>query len=168
MKTYVISAFPGCGKSYCFKKYGDKFKILDSDSNKFSWTTDGEGITVRNKDFPNNYIKHIKDNIGKVDIIFVNSHKEVREALSENNIDAILIYPYRHCKTQWLTRFKLRGDGEKFIKFLSDNWYNFLSELENDKNGFLHVRLDENEYIDLEFLNSLFEKISITTVFANK
>ena len=32
----------------------------------------------RNPEFPDNYIQPIKENIGKVDYIFVSSHKEVR------------------------------------------------------------------------------------------
>jgi hypothetical protein len=35
--TFVISAFPACGKSYCFNNYNDNYlKILDSDSSEFS------------------------------------------------------------------------------------------------------------------------------------
>ena len=82
-KTMVIAAFPGTGKSFCTKNEGEKFEgILDSDSSNYSWIKDsnGQNTTERNPDFPNNYITHIKENIGKVDIIFVSSHKEVREA----------------------------------------------------------------------------------------
>lgn len=39
MKTVVISAYPCCGKSYCFEKLGKKYIILDSDFSKFSWKT---------------------------------------------------------------------------------------------------------------------------------
>lgn len=85
-KTYVISAFPAYGKSYCFKKYQDKFTILDSDSSEFSWIKDrnGNNTKERNANFPQNYITHIKNNIGKVDIIFVSSHETVRKALFDS------------------------------------------------------------------------------------
>ena len=39
-----------------------------------------EKIKERNPNFPNNYIEHIKENIGKVDYIFVSSHLVVRQA----------------------------------------------------------------------------------------
>ena len=80
-KTVVISAYPCCGKSYAYEHYKDKYSMLDSDSSKFSWKTekvalpdmqDGckwEERKVRNPEFPDNYIAHIKENIGKVDII---------------------------------------------------------------------------------------------------
>ena len=38
MDTKIISAFPACGKTYAFKKLNENgYKILDSDSSKFSW-----------------------------------------------------------------------------------------------------------------------------------
>lgn len=131
--TFVISAFPGCGKSYCFNHYnGEDLKILDSDSSQFSWIKDenGNNTKERNPEFPDNYIRHIKENIGKVDIIFVSSHKIVRDALLENNIRTILIYPYKHCKDEWIERFRKRGNNEKFITFISDNWDNFIDEMD--------------------------------------
>jgi hypothetical protein len=75
--TKVISAFPGCGKTHLFKTHKNKI-ILDSDSSTFD-----------KKYFPQNYIKHIKENIGKVDIILVSSHSDVRSALVNENIDFI-------------------------------------------------------------------------------
>lgn len=167
--TFVISAFPGCGKSYCFNHYnGNDIKILDSDSSQFSWIKDSKGNNTkeRNPDFPNNYIKHIKDNIGKVDIIFVSSHKIVRDALFDNDISTILIYPYKHCKDEYIKRFRGRGNDEKFIKFISDNWDNFIDEMDTidcekgkyeSSNGFIYYKiikkkLDNNQYIDSKYL----------------
>lgn len=171
MNTFVISAFPACGKSYCFNNISRKdIKILDSDSSQYSWIKDknGNNTTERNPDFPNNYIKHIKENIGKVDIIFVSSHEVVRNALLENNIRFILIYPYKHCKDEWIKRFKNRGNDEKFIKFISNNWDNFIEDMDSidceqgkhTVGGFIYhklrkERLDSNQFIDSKYLYSL-------------
>lgn len=125
--TRVISAFPATGKSYFTKN--TSLKVLDSDSSNFSWVINEDGTKIRNPNFPKNYIEHIKQNLGKVDIIFVSSHKEVRDALVENNIDFLLIYPNFYLKEQYLERFKTRGNDEKFIKFIDENWDNFLHEL---------------------------------------
>ena len=135
INTKVISAFPACGKTYCFKNKQECFKgILDSDSSEFSWIKDenGDNTKERNPDFPNNYIQHIKDNIGKVEIIFVSSHKEVRDALKENNIEYTLIYPDISYKEDWLWRFERRGNDESFIKFISDNWDSFIKDMDNE------------------------------------
>ena len=133
--TKIISAFPGTGKTYCFNKYkNSNIKILDSDSSEFSWIKDenGKNTNERNPDFPNNYIKHIKENIGKVDIIFVSSHDVVRNALRENNIKYILVYPCISYKEEYIHRYTERGNDEKFIKFINENFENFIEDIEKE------------------------------------
>ena len=160
MYAKIISAFPACGKSTYYKNWsqyspenvwrsknngeqvyrvyeptvpvGDK--ILDSDSSLFSWIYDENGnkTDVRNPDFPNNYIQHIKEHLETEDIIFVSSHKVVRDALRENNINYTLIYPDRELKDEWLYRCKNRGNSEVFIKFINDNWDTFIDEMESE------------------------------------
>lgn len=155
MSTFVISAFPACGKSYCYNNYQDKFSMLDSDSSEFSWIRDSEGNNTkeRNPDFPSNYIKHIKDNIGKVDVIFVSSHEVVRKALVGNNINTIIVYPDKDMKDEWIRRFKERGNNDGFISFISKNWDNFIDDIQNEDSKFLKQRLnEENSYLDLDFL----------------
>ena len=109
--TKIYSVFPACGKTYLCEHQEDyDLKILDSDSSKFSWIytdkdewgDDLEGFRrIRNPDFPNNYIKHIKDNIGKYDCIFVSSHASVREAFDKEGIDFTVVYPKQSCKAEW-------------------------------------------------------------------
>jgi hypothetical protein len=162
MKTFVISAFPGCGKSYCYKNYQEYFSMLDSDSSQFSWIKDekGNNTNERNPEFPENYIEHIKKNIGKVDIIFVSSHTTVREALKKNGIKVILVYPSRGMKDEWIRRFRERGNDERFIDFISSNWDNFISDMK-EETEFLHYELsNEKAYINLGFLCELFEDTS--------
>ena len=170
--TFIISAFPACGKSYCYNHYQDKLSMLDSDSSNFSWVKDSEGnnTTVRHPEFPNNYIKHIKDNIGKVDVIFVSSHDIVRKALKDNNIKTVIVYPNKILKETWITRFKERGNNEGFINFISKNWDNFIDEIDNEDYGFLKQRLSkENSYIDLNFLYSTIDNSmgNLTCLWAN-
>lgn len=128
MKTVIVSAFPACGKSYVYKNQS-RYEVtcLDSDSSEFSWIKDSEGknTSERNHDFPDNYIQHIKDNIGKVDIIFVSSHDAVIDALEENELAYVKVVPCYECKAEWVGRFWLRGNDSNFIKFISDNWYDF-------------------------------------------
>ncbi len=133
-ETLLLSAFPGTGKSYLFKNNKD-LKILDSDSSKFD-----------KKDFPENYIKHIKDNIGKADIICISSHEEVRKALVKNNLDFTLAYPDIKLKDEYLERYKERGSDEKFIKLLSDNWDGWIKDLEKQK-GCKNIKLKKGEYL---------------------
>ena len=164
--TKVIAAFPACGKTYCFDRNED-YIILDSDSSKFSWMIeevedpcyafiDNGTITpvihknkVRNPDFPKNYIEHIKENIGKVDYIFVSTHEDVRNALTEAGIDFILVFPEQSLRDEWVGRCFNRGSGEKFCQLISDKWDDWILQMEFDvvTNNRKHYRLKHGEYL---------------------
>lgn len=150
-KTLVISAFPCCGKSYAYKNYQDQFSMLDSDSSEYSWIKDKNGFNtnVRNPEFLKNYIQHIKDNLGKVDIIFVSSHEVVRDALRSEDIQFITVYPEKHEKVEWVRRMYRRGDSEGFIDFIVNNWDEFMIDIEYpDSRGLFTFRLSKTEYLD--------------------
>lgn len=134
--TLLCAAFPGTGKTTMFNKFADGEKIiLDSDSSKFS------------KDhFPHNYLQHIKNNIGKVDIIFISSHKEVREMLVANNLPFTLIYPDKSLKDEYLARYKDRGNSSQFIELVEKNWDIWIEECENQK-GCKHIVLPSMIFI---------------------
>jgi len=158
--TIVVSAFPACGKSYMFNNYNDKpFTMLDSDSSQFSWVKYENGINTkeRDSDFPNNYIKHIKDNMGKVDVIFVSSHDIVRKALNENKINFFMVYPDKSMKEEWIKRFRERGNDENFIAFISNNWDNFIDKIENEEKCLKERLSFDNPYIDNKYLADCFD-----------
>lgn len=134
INTMVISAFPGCGKSHYFRNNSDKI-VLDSDSSTFD-----------KSDFPRNYIQHIKSNLGMADIIMVSSHKEVRDALVENEIEFTLVYPESDIKEDYIQRYIDRGSPESFIKLLNNNWENWISELE-EQTGCDKVKLKKGQYL---------------------
>ena len=166
-ETIVISAFPACGKSYMCKNFNGKpYTMLDSDSSKFSWIYDENGnkTDVRNPNFIEDYINHIKENIGKVDVIFVSSHKEVRKALLDNNIDHSIILPGLEMKDEMLRRMKERGNDEKFIKFQSDHYEEFIKEIYNDLETYVdnHILLillsDRFPYINNSMISAIFQK----------
>ena len=163
-KTVVISAYPCCGKSYAYEHYKDKYSMLDSDSSKFSWKTekvalpdmqDGckwEERKVRNPEFPDNYIAHIKENIGKVDIIFVSSHIQVRKALEEARIRYCTVYPKENMLNEWVGRMYRRGSDEKFIKFQIQHWNEFMHNIMFEPYGFGISRHGNNEFLDIDLL----------------
>lgn len=132
--TLVVSAFPGCGKSHLFRNKGDK-KILDSDSSTFD-----------KSQFPENYINHIKSNIGDADIILVSSHKEVRDALQNQGIEFTLVYPSRDIKEEYIQRYIDRGNDDKFVELLKKNWENWMTELEEQK-GCNKIELKNGQYL---------------------
>jgi hypothetical protein len=103
----------------------------------------------RNLDFPKNYIEHIKENIGKVDFIFVSTHEEVRQALTDAGIDFILVFPSETLKAEWVGRCFLRGSGEAFCKMLAENWDYWLSQMWDEAicKGRKHYVLKSGEYL---------------------
>lgn len=139
MKTKIISAFPGTGKTYYHKNHPET--TLDSDSSQFSWwyddkgnkVLDEDGNQIRNPYFPSNYIKHIISNIGKYEYIFVSSHKEVRDALVANCLLFYLVYPDYDDKKIYIERYKQRGSSDDFINLVTSNWEDWIDELENQE-----------------------------------
>lgn len=129
--TSIYSVFPACGKTYCYEHQEDYgLKIHDSDSSEFSWIRT-KGAKERNPDFPNNYIKHIKENIGKYDYIFVSSHASVREALDEYGIQFTVVYPNYDCKAEWVGRCFVRdknGESGCGAETMYENWEQWVSE----------------------------------------
>lgn len=152
MKTIIISAFPACGKSYLFEnqsEYG--ISCLDSDSSEFSWVKNnkGEKTKTRNPNFPDNYIRHIKSNIGKVDFIFVSSHDQVVDALCQNDMKYVKVQPARRCKLEWIGRFWERGNDDSFIEFINSNWDEFTKDTGEDVVGNMvgKIILRNGEYL---------------------
>ena len=163
-KTVVISAFTCCGKTYAFENYQDRYSILDNDSSQFSWCyeyepTDSDNIIkYRNPEFPKNYIEHIKENIGKADIIFVSSHLQVRQAMTDAGIRFCTVYPNPVMRNEWIERMCRRGDNKSFIDFQIRHWYEFMNNIRSEPHGFGIYRLGNNEYLDVELLDKILEQ----------
>lgn len=131
--TLIISAFPASGKTYATKYFSEKgVTVLDSDSSKFSWIINEKGEKVRNPNFVEDYMKHISENIGKVDCIFVSSHKEVREALKKLTDEFLVVYPDKCLKDEWIERCFLRGNSPEFCQKIADHWDEWIDDIEDD------------------------------------
>ena len=155
METIIIAGFPGTGKSILTNEYRNL--TSDSDSSKFSWIMTEEG-KVRNPDFPNNYIEHIKSLIGKVRIIFVSTHDVVRQALKDNNIEYVLVYPGKNCKDIYMNNYKNRGNDDAFLKLMDQNWDKFINQLEHEEGCSIKLVLMRNKYIkDIPFIKKILE-----------
>lgn len=167
-KTIIISGFPGTGKTSTILENEKKKKyiLLDSDSRQFSWLD--EAHTIRNPEFPDNYIQHILDNIGKVDFIFVSTHKDVREALHKNRLSFILVYPISDLKSEYMRRYRTRTTGlsdPEFIDLMDKKFYDFVNECELDLYAGLKLRLiEKNVSISIKFLDRLLSNVDIDTL----
>ena len=128
MSAIIVSAFPGMGKSYAYNLLKNDIKVLDSDSSKFD-----------KDNFPWNYIEHIKDNIDNCDIIFVSSHKEVRDALNNEGIDFDLFYPSKERRNEFLQNYVSRHSPRDLIMKIDNNWSKWIDEIENENNPHCHL-----------------------------
>lgn len=176
--TKVILTIPGSGSKKFFEQnegeavlYGVKdFAFIkrkrtdeELEKLKVEWEKEphlmsGEGyinqirnqmIITPNPEFPGNYMEYIKENIGKVDYILVENKKEIRNALRENKITYIAIFPKKYLKGEWFYRCYMNGYPEIFYKHMSENWDKTIDELEYEceKYNIENYRLDRNEYI---------------------
>ena len=147
MMTKIISGFPGVGKSHLGKRSDNEIVVLDLESSDFK----GEN---RWEDYKN----EIKNQIGKVDVLFVSSHKETRKILSELGLNFYLVYPDRSLKDEYLRRYAERGSSQEFIEMMDKNFDLFIDSIENEEVRCAKIKLTgENEYLDsfLNFMNFL-------------
>lgn len=149
MKTTVISAYPCCGKTYACEHYKNKFLMIDSDIEQFnSITIDCYGNKDKNPEFPRNYIEYIKDNIGKVDFIFVSSDLQVRAAMEKAGIRYCTVFPQIDMLNEWVGRMYRRGSSDFSIMFLIEHWRRFVENIYREPHGYGIWRLKSNEYLD--------------------
>ncbi len=148
-KAIIIAGYPGIGKSTIFeyhsiysekrtgtlKHHGHYLRILDSDSSLFRWKYDINGVKLdeKNLEFPNNYINHIKENLYSQDIIFVSTHKVVRDALKDAGLEYIVAYPDKSLKKEYMNCYKFRGNDDAFINFQDKMWDSFIDDIEHDE-----------------------------------
>lgn len=111
--TKIISAFSGTGKTFLSNIKSDKI-IYDLGCSRFN--------IYDKPNFPQNYVKEIKNMIGKVDILLISTHKEVRDALLENNIDFTLVFPDEDLKEEYISRYKGRTTLQRVIDKVNENW----------------------------------------------
>ncbi len=137
----VVCGFPGVGKTTLFNQLSKKKqKVLDSDSSKFD-----------KKDFPENYINHIKKSIKDGYTVLASSHDVVRDSLIDNKIPFILVYPSKELKQEYLKRYTDRGSPTAFNQLLDKNWDKWIKECDSIDNSLVKkIKLKENEYLSLD------------------
>jgi len=142
-RAIIISGFPGVGKTTLWNRK-EKLKVMDSDSTDFSWANTEK--TIRNPNWPQNYIEHILEKSEDADLILVSSHDTVRDALVRAGIKFVLVYPSLEMKDEYIQRYKDRGSNEKFVNLLQENYEKWITELMS-QTGCKHVVLQPGQYL---------------------
>ena len=107
---------------------------------------DSNGNKISNPDFPVNYINYIKDMMGKIDVVFVSTHQNVRQALRDNNISYILVYPAVDTKDEMLQRYVTKGSTPEFVDMMRANWDDFIEDMQQDETPD-KIELQSNQYL---------------------
>ena len=158
MNTVIVSIFPGMGKTYI--KESNNFKIKDINSVEYAYLEDSKKGRLDNPDFPGNYIKAITEavNSKEYDFVFVSSNSVVREALNKAKIQYVLISPKQSIKNELCERFKERGNSQRFIDKMYNNWNNYTNSIVNETYP-LQIKFDINDSIDNDLLTRLKENL---------
>ncbi len=119
-KVYVWG-FPGVGKS----SLRSSLSIADADSNAFMFdgaaqntlhqTSDREGLT-RHQGYPQNYLDFIQNT--DADIVLLNCHLSYLKDLDQEKL--LLVYPAKELKSEYIRRYKARGDHASFIAHMEE------------------------------------------------
>lgn len=131
--TVVIAGFPGVGKTWCFHNLFDRYNMRDTDSSNYSWLYDErrEKTDIRNPEFPDNYIRSIKSDFGRVNIIFISTHEAVRRALEEEQIPYVLVFPEdtEENKIYYITKYLNRGSTVAFCENIKEHWSEYIGDM---------------------------------------
>lgn len=137
----IICGFAGIGKTTLASKYK---KVIDLESSSYKWVylSDVDNLDheqrkglqdrVVNPSWPSNYIIDIIGKCNNGGIVLTSLDKDVREALDEWGCRYYVAYPDVSCKSDYIDRYKQRGNNENFIKTISDNFETWINDLENE------------------------------------
>ena len=133
LKTKIVLGFPGIGKSYAKEELSKKgYVVTDLDSSDYSHIYDENNNQISNPEFPDNYIQRIKElyNDKKTDVIFISTHKQVRDMLNDTNLPFTIIYPSKRLLNEYVGRFYRRGSDKEFIDKIIDNFKSWITEID--------------------------------------
>lgn len=147
----IICAFAGLGKTYLSQKYSN---VIDFDLQKFKYICN-ENITnfekykglnnkIINKEWPQNYMKKLKEIMSKDKIILVPADEEVRQLLVLENISFVFVLPSLDSKDNLVERYIERGNSEDFIQRAILN----LIDWHHLKYKYKTIILKKNEYLE--------------------
>lgn len=155
MDAIVVSAFPGCGKTWSFRHQMEmNMSIQDLDS------------SVYDKSDPEWYKKYADDierDLPNYDFILISQHDEIRKELQERNIDFVTVAPQRSniCKEIYIGRWVLREaphikDFDKWLKNMLEHYDEWVGFKNQTKYGAkISIRINYNQHLD-EVLDRLF------------
>jgi len=140
VRGIIISGFAGIGKTTIAEKYNSK--IIDLESSDFKWVYGDEstanmskesrkGVSNRrlNPEWPQNYMNAILEAREQFDIVLISQGTDIRDLLTENNIEFLLSFPSEDCKQEYLHRYISRGNQQSFVQLIEQNFEKWVQDL---------------------------------------
>lgn len=154
MNIKVISVFAGLGKTTVAQKYPnvcdlrsslyrcDYSNIKEEDYEKMKCVRN----RIPNPNWPNNYLKSLKDAIEKYDLVLVPSNPDIRDLLMENDIPFLFILPSFESRNLLFKRYQDRGNSEELIHSVME-YFDTWSRNQEDYSYPIMI-LEKNQYLE--------------------
>lgn len=123
MKTIIVSAFPGCGKTFLSNKFNNREIFIDKDN----------GHLTTELQF-GQYNQEIIELIGHTEYVLISQYPEILNIIYEKGYKYVIVAPNnsslisnatrKAIKQQWFGRFILRGNNNIWISNLVQNYDN--------------------------------------------
>lgn len=162
-RTMIISAFPGCGKTYLYGHQNNLRFDYRGVSRAFSFCDSDSSHYEKSQGWEKRYVDDIEKKIGTVDFVFISQHQQVLAELESRKIPFIVVapdnsewlsdYEKKLIKQQWFGRFVLRDnshikDFDAWLSTLKENYDEWTSTENLTKhNPVTFFLLRENQYI---------------------
>ena len=96
----VISAFPGCGKTYLYENQ-DKLEFnCQGERKKFTFCDSDSSHYKKHDGWEKEYVEDIEKKLGILDFIFISQHDKVLEELNTRKIPFVIVAPDN---AEWLS-----------------------------------------------------------------
>ena len=132
-ETILCAAFCGTGKTFICEKTDIKSIEIEY------WKYKEKGLYAE-------YIKEIKNHIGKVNYIFISTEPDGLKLLHKEGFDITLVYPKNELRNEYLDRFIERDSPHDFIGPFMKYWNIWIDELKDQKYC-KHIVLEKGQYL---------------------
>ena len=162
----IISGFPGIGKTTLSKKFPNE--VVDMESSNYKWIYFDEDVAYQdselikgtenrelNPNWPNNYLEAILSNMQRYKYVLIVQGEDVRDLLDEHSIDYTLAFPSPQSKSEYVERYRTRGNNEKFINIIEKSFDLWIGNLQKSPHKKIIIRPGhtlEDEMLDLEMI----------------
>lgn len=146
----IYTAFPGTGKTYAAKNF---YGAVDLESSDYQWKDLEAGVEsskgenkVKNDEWTLNYIKAIE----KADLyknVFISAQPIILDILAGHFKTFVTITPNVSEKESYLKAYRRRGNSEKFIRQMEDNFEKYIDDLDSNNDALCHIKIDHGAHI---------------------